>query len=234
MESQSQPDAPLPPSSAREKRSRRWMWGIWVVGMLSVLGVASLYPLVVVKRQARSELESAARNLRSLGFGMLDFVSEYGSFPSDKTIAEVDADVPEHGIPLGTATSNDYFRQLIASGLVQSETIFHAGFTPRPDDVMIGSRALEKGECSCAYLRNIPASDPTAPVIVFPLLKGTLKADTKLCAKWGNKAAVLFVDNRVITLPVDASGRVIFKGRDLFDPAQPFWHGTSPDVVWPE
>ncbi|MCP5547080.1 MAG: hypothetical protein H7A50_06880 [Akkermansiaceae bacterium] len=202
--------------------------------MLSVLGVASLYPLVVVKRQARSELESAARNLRSLGLGMLDFASEYGSFPSDKTIAAVNANGPGHGMSLGTTTSNDYFRQLIASGLVQSECIFHAGFTPRPDDVMIGSRTLEKGECSYAYVRNVAFLDPDTPLVVFPLVKGTLRFDTKLCGKWGNKAAVLFVNNRAITLPVDSSGRVIYMGRDLFDPAQPFWHGTSPDVVWPE
>ena len=115
----------------------------------------------------------------------------------------------------------------------RDEKSFHAGFSPKPDG-FTGSRALEAGECSFAYVRNVAVLDPDTPLVVFPLVKGSLKADTKLCGKWGNKAAVLFVDNRVITLPVDASGQVIFKGRDLFDPAQPFWHGTSPDVVWPE
>ncbi|MCP5531664.1 MAG: hypothetical protein H7A48_00665 [Akkermansiaceae bacterium] len=172
-------------------------------------------------------------DLRQVGLALSDFDYEYGSFPNDSTIAVLKAGFPGDPTPLGRRSSNDYFRQLFVSGIAWDEKSFHAGFSPKPDG-FTGSRALEAGECSFAYVRNVAVLDPDTPLVVFPLVKGSLKADTKLCAKWGNKAAVLFVDNRVITLPVDSSGQVIFKGRDLFDPAQPFWHGTSPDVVWPE
>jgi len=50
----------------------------------------------------------------------------------------------------------------------------------------------------------------------------------------GGKAIVLRVDNSVQSLPIEADGRVLIDGKDISDPAQPFWNGKVPPIKWPE
>lgn len=235
LPSQPPPDAPLPRLSAHSKRSRRWLWGVCLVGVLSVLGAAILVTPMFIRQRGGPghEFSRAVNNMRQIGLGLLDFAAEYGSYPSDAMIPILQKQFPGDPTSLGKLSSNDYFRQLFITGIAIDERHFHAGFTPRPDG-FCGSRTLEQGECTFAYIKNVSLLDPDAPLVVFPLVKATHRFDSKLCKKWGGRAAVLFTDNSVRTLPVDRSGRVLIRGRDLFDPAQPYWHGKPPDVVWPE
>jgi hypothetical protein len=162
---------------------------------------------------------------------------DYGSFPNDETAKEVKA-ATFSTLPLGSKTSNDYFRQLIAAGMCQSEMPFYARMSHnnKPDNRMTGTEALKKGECAFAYIAGLDAKgNPARPIVVFPLEPGKRTFDKKLCDKYyDGKAVILRLDNSVTSVPVDTSGRGWMNGKDLFDPSQPFWGGKAPDVKWPE
>lgn len=173
--------------------------------------------------------------MRQLGLALSEFEVAYGSFPSETTIQILKTEFAASTIPLGTTTANEYFRQLLVAEIVPSEICFDAWPGPRPDNIFDGIRALEKGECAFAYIKNVsPSNAPETPVVVYPLLNGKLIFDYELCKQWGERVPILRRDNSVITLPVDKSGHVYLNGKDLFDPAQPFWGGKVPDVKWPE
>jgi hypothetical protein len=93
-------------------------------------------------------------------------------------------------------------------------------------------KLLEKlVKCSFAYLSGLTASGhPGRPMVVAPLVKGKTTFDPHVL---GGKAVILKVDNSVISLPIEPDGRVLIDGKDIFDPAQPFWGGKVPQVKWP-
>ena len=231
------PDAPMPPPSEAALRSQRWRNWIVGVGVLCMFAVAML-PMTVRQSKCRGKMSESVSNARQMGLALDEFENEYGSLPNDSTRRLVEAKNPGSTIPLGTASSNDYFRQLIAAEISTSEVMFYGKMpdTHKPDNVMIGSRALEKGECSFAYVVGCSfKSTSRTPVALFPLVKGKLLFDYKTCKKFHyGSATVLFTDNSVTTLPVDKSGHVFINGKDLFDPSQPFWGGKVPVVKWPE
>lgn len=229
------PDAPLPPPSEAAIRSQQRRDWIVIVGLLSVLCVIAIAsaPLFIRQRKCRGATE-AVSNARQIGLALMEFESEYGSFPDDATRQLVQERNPGNTIPLGTASSNDYFRQLIAAEIAPTEMMFYARTpgTRKPDNVMTGSRALEKGECGFAYVYGLSsAGDPTRPLVLYPIVRGKLLFDRKLL---NGKMVVLRMDNSVTTLPINKSGRAIQNGKDLFDPSQPFWGGKAPVVKWPE
>jgi hypothetical protein len=41
-------------------------------------------------------------------------------------------------------------------------------------------------------------------------------------------------DISVHILDINEDGVVMFQGKDLFDPKQPYWEGKKPTVKWPE
>lgn len=233
------PDAPMPPPSEEARRSRRWWSWILGVGVLSVLLVALValgffVPWLTQRSyNVRAQFSEAISNMKQAGLALFTFKDDLGTYPDDTMIAKLQVDHPGNTIPLGTTTANDYFRQLLVSEVVDSERIFFAGPGRRPDRLIDGPHALEKGECTFAYIKGATDSPPS-PIVVFPLVKGKLLFDAKLCKTWGNKAAVLFTDNRVMKIEVDRSGRGYLNGKDFFDPSQPFWNGKVPDVKWPE
>ena len=75
------------------------------------------------------------------------------------------------------------------------------------------------------------AGNPSRLLVVAPLVKGKTTFDP---AVLGGKAVVLRVDNSVQSFPIGKDGRVMIDGLDLFDPAQPFWDGKVPPVLWPK
>jgi hypothetical protein len=168
---------------------------------------------------------------------MLEFNDSYGAFPNADTIAEV---IPNTGstLDLGTKSSNDFFRQLLAAEIAMSEGMFYAKSRRgrRPDNLFDGTNALEKGECGFAYIAGLKvAGDPARPIVLTPLIPGKLQFDYKFSKKYfSGKAIILRIDNSVTSLPIDKSGNVFINGKNLFDPTQPFWNGKVPDVKWPE
>lgn len=50
----------------------------------------------------------------------------------------------------------------------------------------------------------------------------------------GGKAVILRVDCSAVLLPIESDGRILIDGKNIFDPAQPFWDGKVPPIKWPE
>ena len=230
------PDAPAPPPGPEAIRSHRVMRRILVAGTLSIIGIliAGMILIAVRRPHRGSSLTEATSNMKSLHLAILEFDSDYGSFPDASTMAEIKA-TTSTTLPLGTTSSNEIFRQLMAT-TVRSESAFWArtAITPRkPDNNISGGHALEKGECAFAYIAGLSASDdPATPIMMAPVdPAGRCFERTK---DYGNKSVILFIDGSVKHLPVDKHGQVQLNGMDLFDPRQPFWKGKTPDIKWPE
>jgi hypothetical protein len=214
------------------------------MGILSVV-LGGGVGVLIMESQLRSwkhrkyrNLAQAHSNVRQIGFALTDFEIEYGKFPDTDTISRITNDASDP-IPLGSKTSNDFFRQLLASEIAPAESMFYAwnpSITRRPDNRYTGKLALEKGECAFAYVAGLSSPvGPNTPMVLFPLVPGKKLFDYKLCEdSYAGQAVIWFADFHVERTPVDKSGHVYLNGKDLFDPSQPFWGGKVPDVKWPE
>lgn len=168
-----------------------------------------------------------------MGLVLFEFEQEYGSMPDFSTPNTVIKRTGT-GLSLGSKSSNDFFRQLIAADIATNENIFyaHVAGTHKPDNVFTGSKALEKGECGFTYLLGATeGGDPHRPLVVTPMIPGTDRFDPK---PFEGKLVVLRADNSVTSLAIDKQGHAIFEGRNLMDPKHPVWQGKPPSIAWPE
>jgi type II secretory pathway pseudopilin PulG len=229
------PDAPPPPPGPEAVKSRHTMNRILLIGIGSivVLLLMGLFAPVVLKSRKASDRTEAINNIKQIGLALQEFDSTYGCFPDASTVARVKADT-KTPLTLGTASSNQLFRQLIATGL-NSEKPFYAKLkgARRSDDLFTDdAHALAPGECSFAYVAGLSSSmDPDTPVVMTPMIPGTTQFDTKIYA---GKAVILKLDNSASAIPINSSGHAVLNHMNLFDPRQPFWHGKVPDLKWPE
>lgn len=235
MQPQPPPDVLAPPPSEAAILSRKkWKW-MWRVGAVSILGIllSILCSPLVVRRRTGCGQSEPVNNARQIGIALFEFQSEYGEFPAPTTIKAVQT-ATESDLPLGTVTSNDFFRQLIASGIAQSESIFYAkaAGTHKPDQVFIKDEALKKGECGYTYFLGAKITDnPSRPLVVAPMIPGTDRFDPK---PFEGKAVILKLDNSVASLPIDKNGHVLIYGRNMMDPHYPIWDGHPPVIAWPD
>ncbi len=174
----------------------------------------------------------AISNVRQIGLQLFAFEKNYGRFPDASTIPTVQAKTSTT-LVLGNSSSNQLFRQLLATG-TNDERIFWAKTSTsryRPDNVL-AEKTLVPGECSFTYIAGLTStSHPDAPMLMTPVIPGTRKFDPK---PFGGKAVVFFLDSSAYALPIDKNGDVILNGMNLFDPRQPFWNGKAPDIKYPE
>jgi hypothetical protein len=212
------------------------MAGIYWVGGLSIaaLGILILSAPVVLRAKKAPNRTEAINNLKQLHLALITFEADYGRYPDATTIADVQSKT-HTSLALGTVSSNDYFRQLIATG-TKSEKIFWAKTpsTPRKPNDVLGPDALKKGECSFAYVAGLTSSDdPGTPVAMTPMIAGTEKFDPNV---FGDKAIVLRIDGSAMaeTIRTDNSKVSVMGGKTLFDPGMPYWNGKAPDLKWPE
>lgn len=164
---------------------------------------------------------------------LFEFEAEYGKFPDATTINAV-REATETILPLGTKTSNDYFRQLIGSGIAQSEPMFYAKIkgTHKPEGRTDAADALAKGEVGFTYLAGLLSKgNPSRPLIVTPMIPGTDRFDPKA---FEGKAVLLRMDNSVTSLLIQKDGHVLVNGKNLFDPTNSIWDGKPPVIVWPD
>lgn len=234
---------PKAASQVSRLRRLRWLWmllgciliisGILCVVELCRIGIRS-------HRHARYYgVNQAISNLRQVGLALLEFDEAYGGLPDNSMIQKPEVGDSGASASPGGFFSNDYFRLLITAGIVPNESMFYVRSprTHRPDEITEGKKALEKGECSFAYIHGLSLSTdmPNTPMAIFPLVRGKHVFDFEFCKQsCAGKAVILFLDNSVKTFPVDESGHVWINGKDLFDPSQPFWSGKVPEVKWPE
>jgi hypothetical protein len=142
-------------------------------------------------------------------------------------------------LALGSRSSNDCFRQLIAAEIVQSESLFHAKIPGchKPDNIFSSTDALKKGEVGFSYIAGLTtAGDPKRPLVVTPLIPGTDRFDPK---PFGGYAVILPVDCSItcsgLLHPINAKGEVIdASGKHVLDPANPIWGGVKPVIKWPD
>lgn len=240
MISQPPPDDLAAEPSKTAPRSSRWRKWMMIGGIITLIVVVlGLMTPVVISCPKKGFRAQALNNAKEIGIRLFNFEQDYGCFPCAATAPVVQSNHPDSNIPLGTSSSNDFFRQLIVSEHIGSEKPFYAKYwdNPKPDNVMNGAKALEKGETPFSYIAGLSSSEdpPETPIVVFPLVAGKCLFDYKLCKKdYGGMAVILSRDSAVNLYPVDQSGHVFINGKDIFDPSQPFWQGKAPDVKWPE
>lgn len=188
---------------------------------------------VILKQIGAVDRTKAISNLKAVNFALIDFDNDYGRFPDDTTISAVRTRTLTT-LPLGTKTSNDYFRQLTAAGN-NNESIFWAktATTPhKPDGNITGTHAVEKGECSYAYVAGLSTTDDYGtPIAMAPMISGTWKFDPM---PYESQAVILRLDGSVTPARLNPSGEATIRGMNLFDPGQPYWHGKAPNLKWPE
>lgn len=235
MLTQPPPDAPAPPpSEAAILSQKKWKW-LWVAGVVSIIIVALAgltAPLVVRKRTNCGQTEEVS-NARQIGLALSEFENQYGSYPDAATATRIRSET-KTTLNLGTKSSNDFFRQLLAANITQSEKIFYAkgSSVHKPDDVIAGAKALEKGECAFTYLLGASIRDnPSRPLAVAPMIPGTDRFDPK---PFEGKAVILRIDNSVTSLRIDKMGHVNYGVGDLMDPSNLIWDGHPPVIAWPE
>jgi hypothetical protein len=234
MNTSSQPSVGAQAHHSFELDSLSW-WkrsGVWIVGIL-VIAVAffSTPPRGGCKISA-VQVE-AVNNARQIGLALSEFAREYGTMPDAGTIEKVRQNTGTD-LKLGTKSSNDFFRQLLAANTVQSESMFFAMIsgTHKPDNVFTGAKALEKGECGFTYLPGaFDGCDPRRPVAVTPMIPSTDRFDPK---PFKGKAVVLRMDSSVTSIPITKDGHLIVSGMNLFDPSHPIWQGKPPVIAWPD
>ena len=236
LPAQPPPDTPAPPPGPEALWSRQKMRWIIGAGILSILGLALALPYSRWKRTRITgcDVTETTNNARQLHLALFNFDSDYGRFPDASTVAAVKADTGTT-VTLGTSSSNELLRQLLVT-VCKAESVFWgpSELTPRkPDNDMSGSRALEKGECSFAYVAGLStSSDAETPVLIAPVAPG--KRGFERREENDDMAVVLFIDGSAKKLPIDKHGNAMLNGMDLLNPRQPFWGGKAPDVKWPE
>ena len=180
-------------------------------------------------RKQKARLTDAIMNLRQIGLGMFEFESEYGEFPNERTAAMV-KEATETKKEIKGATANDCFYQLMAAEIIALNLFTFEKPVANPENPRSKPAKLDK--CAYSYISGLNAAgNPSRPLVVAPLVKGKTTFDPKILA---GRAVVLYVDNSVRSFPIENDGRVLIDGKDLFDPAQPFWGGKVPPVKWPE
>jgi hypothetical protein len=164
---------------------------------------------------------------------LFEFENQYGSYPDAATATRIRSET-KTTLNLGTTSSNDFFRQLLAANFTQSEKIFYAkGSTVhKPDDVIAGAKALEQGECAFTYFLGATKLDnPSRPLAAAPMIPGTDRFDPK---PFEGMAVILSIDNSVTSLRIDKMGHVNYAGGKLMDPSNLIWDGHPPIIAWPE
>ncbi len=209
---------------------------IFVVVLIILVLVGIGTPAIIVSPR-KSDRAEAVSNAKQLALALFTFREDYGSYPCEESAIEVRNNTGSTAT-LGKVSSNDFFRQLIASGMMDQERpVFARTLSSRkPDNVVTGTRMLEKGEVGFAYVVSHAAcKEKDFPLVITPLAKGKLQFDDRSAKKFFHgRVIVLRTDNSVVVHSLNEDGRVILNGKDFFDPTQPFWHGIPPKVAWPE
>ena len=182
-------------------------------------------------RKQKARLPMVIMNLRQIGLALFEFETEYEKYPCEGTVPMV-KEAKRTVADVKAVTANDCFYQLIAAGIVEQVDIFTLARSPAPGKFGKDKipPKLEKCAFSSVFGMNA-AGNPSRPLVVAPLVKGKTVFDPNVL---GGKAVVLCVDNSVRSFAIEKDGRVMIEGRDIFDPAQPFWDGKVPPIKWPE
>jgi prepilin-type N-terminal cleavage/methylation domain-containing protein len=179
--------------------------GFTLVELLVVITIiAALIGLTAPKLMSmrkKADQLVAINNGKSLAVSLMEFSHEYGGFPDKETAKQV-ADNTGSTLNLNGETANDYFRQVIAAGKLDSEEPFFSktSYTKKPDNNFKGSEALKAGEVGFGYIMNgtaaIGSDNPNLIIAVTPLLQASPKGEFD-AAPLDKMAALVYVDSSV-------------------------------------
>jgi len=180
-----------------------------LVVIVIIAALAGLTAPKLISMRKKGDQVVAMNNGRSMVLSMNDFSAEYGKLPDQETAKQV-TDNTGSKLILSGDTANDYFRQLIASGVVKSEDPFFSKtpYSPKkPDNNYNGPKALEAGEVGFGYIMNgngntsIPTDDPNRIIAATPLLNATTKGEFD-AGPLDSKAALVYLDSSVKLLSI--------------------------------
>ncbi len=204
-----------------------------LVVIVIIAALAGLTAPQVIKMKKKGDLAEATNNAKQMGLAFMQFDADIGSYPDNDTATDMKNYTGQDPVltPLSGTNSNDYFRQFIEAGIVESEQPFFAktSYTKKPDDVKSTStEALAAGEVGFGYIMNGDSSAITGgsgrPVCVTPL-KENVTDGTMETEPYDGKAIVLFTDNSVRQLNIQKTGsKAILSGKTLL--------ATGSDTVW--
>lgn len=211
---------------------------IAIIAILAGVGMPAL--MSKLKDGYRTE---AVMNAKQIGLAMFSFEQDYGSYPDDDTKADITANDANANIRAGT-TSNAYFSQLVAAGLIDQESPFYckAAFSKKPNNNTQGTDLLDKGEVGFAYIMNgtdgLNNAGNSAMALACAALKKAATDDTFDYEVYNKKAVVLRVDNSISTFNVNKDGKcMIGDGKTLLQTGTgTVWESASitPQMVAPE
>jgi hypothetical protein len=199
---------------------------------ITIATTAILGPLVIDGCFPRAEAVRVLSHAKQVHLALIEFDKDYGRFPDTETAAAVKART-HTDLRLGSASSNDFMRQLLAAEQ-GNEKIFYAPFdgSRKPDDSWEKARASEKGECGFAYIPGYSSSsNSNYPLLISPLIRGTDRVDAKALH---GQVVVMTISGGATTGTVDGEGHVTVFGKRLLDPGNPIWEGRTPIIAWPE
>ncbi|MFN4942920.1 MAG: hypothetical protein ACK49X_07115 [Akkermansiaceae bacterium] len=207
----------------------------FTLGLIILISLIAFVFIRIDIRAKRAHQERAFGNVRLIGYALIVFDSDFGTFPSETTIEDVNSVFPDNlSYDFSGKSSNAIFRQLLAAGIVGNEELFYAKIknTVDPDGYITPGEGIKKGECGFAYIAGLSSKDnPSTPLVLTPLIPGTTKFDPK---PFSGNAIINHIDNSVSYEPIDDDGSVYIKGIDILSPTNPIWKGKAPDIRYPE
>jgi type II secretory pathway pseudopilin PulG len=208
---------------------------VLVVGVIAIL--AMLATPQIMRAQQRAKMAQALNNMKQAKLAMDMFAMDNdGVYPNLET-HEFYLD----GQPQPT-TSNEFFRQLIASGNITSQEIFWVNGADvcnadppanLPPSIIENdpSLILQKGECGLAYVLDQENTDnPSRPLLMTAFMAGTDRFDPDL---YDNKVNILRIDGSAKPERLNPGGRVLDGNRDDLLRDSEVWNGTPVMIAQP-
>jgi prepilin-type N-terminal cleavage/methylation domain-containing protein len=211
-----------------------------LVVIVIIAALAGLTAPMVIRQRKKADQTEAVNNARQIGIALLEFETEYGSFPDSTTATAVNT--ATGNTPKSGSTANAIFHQLFAAGYTQSEAMFYckAAYTKKPDgDVSTSTKALDAGECGFGIIMNGTAgfsssTNPMRPICAAPFTSD-VAADTFDKEIFDGKAVILKIDNSVVSANINpTSKKVSLYGKLLLDTSiGSVFEGASPTWSYP-
>ena len=140
--------------------------GFTLVELLVVISIivalASIAYPAIMKFANQGNKVKALANAKQIFMAMKDFDDSFQSYPDDVTADQIENDIALKKVDAGLltgATSNPYFRQLIATNKTDAESLFFISVetdkgdrTREPDKSIANGKALTAGECAYGYI----------------------------------------------------------------------------------